>query len=78
MTTSHNHKYSPPEVANKLNEIEIEETSEKSPKWLKSGRISKQKTVIFITIGVAVVILIIVGVIIGVLSNKNGVETGVN
>ena len=76
MTTSHNHKYSSPEVANKLNEMEIEENSEKSPELCKSGRISKQKTVIFITIGVAVVILIIVGVIIGVLSS--GVKTGVN
>ena len=75
MTASHNHKYSSPEVANKLNDMEIEENSEKSPEWCKSGRISKQKTVIFITIGVAVVILIIVGVIIGVLSNP---KTGVN
>merc|ERR1711935_421961 len=75
MTTSDTHKYT--EVANKLNEMEIEENSEKSPELSKSGRISKQKTVIFITIGVAVVILIIIGVIIGVLSNKNGTETDI-
>ena len=78
MTTSHNHKYRSPDVANKLNEMEIEENSEKSPELSKSGRISKQKTVIFITIGVAVVIVIIIGVIIGVLSNKNRAETGAN
>ena len=73
MTTSHNHKYSSPEEANKLNEMEIEE---KSPKLSNSERISKHKTLIFITIGVAVVILITVGIIIGVVSNPNGAEQG--
>ena len=75
MTTSHNHtKYSSPEGANKLNEME---TEGKSPEISKNGRISKQKTVIFIVIGAAVVILIIVGIIIGVSSNKNVAEPGV-
>jgi len=69
MTTSHNHKYSSPEEAIKLNEMEIEE---KSPKLSNSERISKHKTLIFITIGV--VILITVGIIIGVVSNPNGAE----
>jgi len=50
------------------------ESEVKSPEISKNGRISKQKTVIFIVIGAAVVILIIVGIIIGVSSNKNGAE----
>lgn len=74
MTTSHNHKYSSPEVANKLNEMEMEENSEKSPELSKNGRISKHY---FITIGVTIVIVIIIGVIIGVLSKKNRAETDI-
>lgn len=69
MTTSYNHKYSSPEGASKLNEMEVEE---KTPEISKSGRISKQKAIIFIII--AVVILIIVGIIIGVMSNSNGAK----
>jgi len=70
MTTSHNHKYSTPEEANKLNEMEIEE---KSHKLSINERISKHK--IFITIGVAVVILITIGIIIGVVSTGEEQET---
>jgi|ERR1711971_71275 len=69
MSTSHSHKYSSPEVANKLNEMEIEETS---TELSKNERISKQKTKIFIII--AVLVLIIVGIIIGVLSTSNGAK----
>lgn len=69
MTTLHNHKYSTPEEANKLNEMEIEE---KSPKLSNSERISKHKTLIGVGVAVAVVTLITVGIIIGVVSNSKG------